>query len=144
MKSFNISHFVVEYTKWEMENMGLNFRKSIKIGKNSRINLSKSGIGVSTGAKGARIGVGPRGIRKTVSIPGTGIYATKQTGYKKLKQNSSTSTHTSAEWNIFAIILAIMIAIAIAMPALTIMLFGIVCLSFVGYLIIHTIRKVKK
>lgn len=58
--------------------MGLRYRKSIKIGKNMRINLSKSGVGVSTGIKGARMSVGPRGVRQTVGIPGTGIYYTKE------------------------------------------------------------------
>ena len=40
--------------------MGVFFRKSFKAGP-VRFNLSKSGIGVSTGVKGLRIGTGPRG-----------------------------------------------------------------------------------
>lgn len=40
--------------------MGFYLRKSIKAGP-FRFNLSKSGIGVSTGIKGLRIGTGPRG-----------------------------------------------------------------------------------
>jgi hypothetical protein len=40
--------------------MGLYFRKSFKYGP-VRINLSKSGIGVSAGIKGARVGIGPKG-----------------------------------------------------------------------------------
>ena len=44
--------------------MGFTFRKSIKIGKNTRINLSsKGGIGVSTGVKGARISTNKQGTR---------------------------------------------------------------------------------
>jgi len=40
--------------------MGLYLRKSFRVGP-LRFNLSKSGIGLSGGVKGARLGVGPRG-----------------------------------------------------------------------------------
>ena len=40
--------------------MGIYFRKSIRVGP-LRFNLSKSGVGVSTGIKGFRIGTGPHG-----------------------------------------------------------------------------------
>jgi hypothetical protein len=40
--------------------MGFFIRKSLKVGP-FRFNLSKSGVGVSAGIKGARIGTGPRG-----------------------------------------------------------------------------------
>lgn len=62
--------------------MGLRLRKSIKLGKHTRLNLSKSGVGVSTGVKGFRVGVGPRGVRTTSSIPGTGISYTTQHSLK--------------------------------------------------------------
>ena len=54
--------------------MGLNYRHSVKIGSHTRLNLSKSGIGISTGVKGARVSVGPHGVKKTVGIPGTVLY----------------------------------------------------------------------
>lgn len=66
--------------------MGFRLRKSIRLGKNVRINLSKSGLGASVGVKGARIGTGPRGTRTTLTVPGTGISYTKQTGKKKQAQ----------------------------------------------------------
>jgi hypothetical protein len=40
--------------------MGFYIRKSFQIGP-IRINLSKSGLGLSFGTRGARIGTGPRG-----------------------------------------------------------------------------------
>ena len=53
--------------------MGLRYRKSINLGP-VRINLSKSGVGYSVGTKGYRVTKkADGGIRKTVSIPGTGI-----------------------------------------------------------------------
>ena len=124
--------------------MGLNFRKSVKIDKNTRMNFSKSGVGVSTGVKGARVSVGPRGVRRTVGIPGTGIYATQQISGKKVKQSRQINTKHSAEWYIFSIIVAIMVGVAIFIPPLTILFFSIIGISFIGYLIVHSIRKAAK
>ncbi|TYQ18265.1 UNVERIFIED_CONTAM: anaphase-promoting complex subunit 3 [Acetivibrio alkalicellulosi] len=59
--------------------MGFKFGKSIRVGKSMRLNVSKSGIGMSVGVKGARVGIGSRGIRQTYSIPGTGLSYSKQT-----------------------------------------------------------------
>lgn len=57
--------------------MGFRFRKSIKVGP-TRINLSKKGVGV-------RVGVGPRVVRTTVSVPGTGLFW--QSGKRKMTSN---------------------------------------------------------
>lgn len=62
--------------------MGFRFKKSINLGGGTRLNISKSGIGASTGIKGARIGIGPKGVRKTASIPGTGISHVKESRFK--------------------------------------------------------------
>jgi hypothetical protein len=71
----------------EGEIMGLSFRKSIKIGKNTRINLSKNGgIGISTGVKGARISVNKQGVRTQVGK--NGISYRKQVGWKKATSKS--------------------------------------------------------
>jgi hypothetical protein len=53
--------------------MPFRFRKSLKITKGLKLNVSKSGISTSIGGKGASLNIGKRGIRKTVGIPGTGI-----------------------------------------------------------------------
>ena len=54
--------------------MGFRFRKSISLGKHFKINLSKSGVGFSAGVKGFRVTRTANGkIRKTVTVPGTGI-----------------------------------------------------------------------
>jgi hypothetical protein len=53
--------------------MGWSYRKSLGAGP-FRINLSRSGVGYSIGARGFRTGVDSRGRRYTsVSIPGTGL-----------------------------------------------------------------------
>lgn len=64
--------------------MATRFRKSKRIGKRGRINFSRSGIGASVGVRGFRISVSPDGkIRRTLSIPGTGIYDAKVVGSAK-------------------------------------------------------------
>lgn len=63
--------------------MSLRFRKSIKIAPGVKMNISKKGVGYSAGTKGARMSVGADGkIRRTVGIPGTGIYDTETIGGK--------------------------------------------------------------
>lgn len=54
--------------------MGFYIRKSIKVGP-FRYNLSSSGIGVSVGFKGLRVGTGPRG--NYIHIGGGGLYYRK-------------------------------------------------------------------
>ena len=64
--------------------MPIRFHKSFKILPGIRVNLSKSGIGLSEGVGPVHISEGPRGTRETVSIPGTGLsYYEHQTGKKK-------------------------------------------------------------
>jgi hypothetical protein len=54
--------------------MGWQFRRSLKLGP-LRLNLSKSGIGVSAGVRGFRVGTDAKGRTYTAaSIPGTGLY----------------------------------------------------------------------
>ncbi|MDB5227715.1 MAG: hypothetical protein JWN78_1908 [Bacteroidota bacterium] len=57
--------------------MGISFRKSMGFGP-LRVNLSKSGIGTSVGAKGLRVGIDGKGrAYGSAGIPGTGIYGRK-------------------------------------------------------------------
>lgn len=78
--------------------MGLRFRKSFKIAPGIRLNLSKSGLGVSAGVRGARIGVNSRGTYTSVGIPGTGIYSTSysKNGRKGYAKSSLVPTQTNA------------------------------------------------
>ena len=66
--------------------MGFRYRRSLNLGGGFRINISKSGIGYSWGVKGYRITKTSRGtVRRTASLPGTGISFVEETG--KNKQN---------------------------------------------------------
>lgn len=49
--------------------MGITFRKRKKVGP-LQLNISQSGIGLSTGIKGARISVGPQGWTITFTFLG--------------------------------------------------------------------------
>ena len=61
--------------------MGISFRKSYKIGKNTRVNVSEhGGVGISTGFKGLRFSKNKKGTRLTIG--GDGILYTKHFGKK--------------------------------------------------------------
>lgn len=58
--------------------MGLSFRKSITILPGVKLNISKSGVGVSAGVPGLRASINSKGqLRGTAGIPGSGLRYTK-------------------------------------------------------------------
>jgi tetratricopeptide (TPR) repeat protein len=60
--------------------MSFRYRKSISLGMGTRLNISKTGIGISAGLPGARTSVHSSGRRTTsVGVPGTGMYFRKDT-----------------------------------------------------------------
>lgn len=64
--------------------MGIRFSKSVKIGKYLRLNISKSGVGVSVGNKFYRVGISPKGIiRKTLTLPKTNLSYVKKRKIKR-------------------------------------------------------------
>lgn len=76
--------------------MGFYFRKSVNLG-GLRFNFSKSGVSVSTGVKGFRIGSGPRG--NYVQIGKNGIYYRKIWGNSKNKANEHNKTQNIRRYN---------------------------------------------
>jgi tetratricopeptide (TPR) repeat protein len=93
--------------------MGIRYRKSISIGGGVRLNLSKSGVGASFGVPGLRYSVSGNGrARRTMSIPGTGIYSvTSMGGGTGLASGSGSrsaerSGPSSASWSASAAALA--------------------------------------
>lgn len=73
--------------------MGFRFRKSKKIGP-VNLNLSNSGVGASVGVKGYRVTKTANGrVRRTASIPGTGIsYVTESGGKSAAKARRQKKT----------------------------------------------------
>ncbi len=53
--------------------MGIRLQRSLRLGKFLRLNFSRSGVGLSAGVKGFRVGTGPRGPYINAGIPGTGL-----------------------------------------------------------------------
>lgn len=71
--------------------MGFSFRKSIKLSKGVKLNLSKSGAGLSYGVKGFRVSQGPKGTY--LNAGGSGLYyrtkLDKKSGHSKANTSSS-------------------------------------------------------
>lgn len=78
--------------------MGMRFRKSIKLGGGTKLNLSKSGVGISTGVKGFRVSKNTSGrSRVTSSLPGTGLSYVNEFGSSGISAGDSTpSSGTSS------------------------------------------------
>lgn len=77
--------------------MGFRYGKSIKLGKGVRLNVSKSGLGMSVGGKGARYTVHSSGRRTTtVGIPGTGMRYVAARGGCGARPTSSTPPRANA------------------------------------------------
>ena len=53
--------------------MGFRFQKRLRILPGVRLNLSKSGISTSFGAKGLTINLRNDNVKTTVGVPGTGL-----------------------------------------------------------------------
>ncbi len=63
--------------------MGLRFRKSIKIGKETKLNIGKKGISTTIGTKGLHYTVHSSGKKtKSAGIPGTGLSYVSTTGHE--------------------------------------------------------------
>lgn len=52
----------------------MRYRKTIKVCKGVKLNVSKSGFSVTTGGKGLSLNAGARGLYLNTGIPGTGLY----------------------------------------------------------------------
>jgi Protein of unknown function (DUF4236) len=57
--------------------VGFGFRRSFRLGRGVRFNLSKSGAGVSVGRRGARLGATARG-EKRASLSWKGLFWRKR------------------------------------------------------------------
>lgn len=100
------------------------FYRRLKIFPGLSVNLSKSGPSLSVGMRGAHVTFGRNGVRKTVGIPGTGIYYTSSSGHHTgfhsahqevpLNAQQQSAQDRKAEWILGAVVLAI-IAIALAL-----------------------------
>jgi hypothetical protein len=64
--------------------VGLNFRKSIKLGKLVNLNIGKNDVGLSTGIKGARVSINKNGVGGSVGADG--IRYSKRKSFENIAQ----------------------------------------------------------
>lgn len=88
--------------------MSFRYRKSISLGMGTRLNISKTGIGISGGIPGARTSVHSSGRRTTsVGVPGTGMYFRKDTRIgSQPESNRKASSRGSLQPNVEATAIA--------------------------------------
>ena len=100
--------------------MGLNFRKSINLGKGFKLNIGKKSVGISGGVKGARVSVSSSGRKTaTFSLPGTGLsYSINlnnlfkgKTSKKKSSDNKDNDNDEGTTININLILVLIIIVL---------------------------------
>ncbi len=72
--------------------MGFRLQRSIRLGKFMRLNISKSGLGISAGLGGIRVGSGPRGAYVNVDLPGSGLSYRKHFSTKKTRGSAPKKT----------------------------------------------------
>ena len=105
--------------------MGLRLFRRIKIAPGISINLSKSGLSASAGVRGAHVTLGPRGVRRTVGIPGTGIYYTENSslsGSSRKRRSSTRPTDNEAHELVSSLQSCLTTVIAIAIVGAIILL----------------------
>jgi Protein of unknown function (DUF4236) len=89
--------------------MGLTFRKSVRVGRFLRLNLSGSGVGVSTGVRGARIGVSARG-RGYVDAGGGGLRYRSTLGGKRERAAVEGAKAPRSSWPLVLALVVVLIA----------------------------------
>jgi hypothetical protein len=102
--------------------MPLRFYRRFRAGP-FRMNVSKRGVSWSVGTKGAWLTASPRHIRRTVGIPGTGLYWYRE---HRLPRRSSTPSlapilppPTKLQWFAIAAIVVILIGTALFVTAVS-------------------------
>ena len=75
--------------------MPFRFFQRIRIAPGLTLNLSKGGVSVSAGPRGAKFTLGTSGTRATVGLPGSGLHYTVLNPHKKLLGGHQSSKATS-------------------------------------------------
>jgi hypothetical protein len=70
--------------------------RRVRLAPGLTINLSKSGPSVSVGPRGSKVTFSRRGVRETVGVPGTGLYATRQLSEGGRARSAARTTVRSA------------------------------------------------
>lgn len=115
----------------------MRFRRSIRLAKGVRINFSKSGLGISVGTRGFRVGVGPRGAYRTIGIPGTGLYDTQYV-HTSTKTAGSEQSQAEEPLSVVPLIVAIVLALLLWLTKVTL---AILSLGILIYLLSRLMNR---
>jgi exonuclease VII small subunit len=63
--------------------MGFRFRKSVRLAPGLRVNFGKTGTSLSVGGRGATTTISKRGVRNSISVPGTGVGYSTMTPWRE-------------------------------------------------------------
>ncbi|MBR4823184.1 MAG: DUF4236 domain-containing protein [Spirochaetaceae bacterium] len=113
--------------------MGVSFRKSKNLG-GLRFNVSKSGIGFSTGIKGLRVGVNSKG-QSYVSGGTHGLYYRENTNTSQKEQVNGTGLSKGASVIIVLVAIAIPLLFIAGLFTAELKYFGLAILLFFGIII---------
>lgn len=103
--------------------MGFRFRRSVSLFPGIRLNIGKTGIGVSAGIKGARVGVGSRGAYTSVGVPGTGVSMLNYMGKGK-KRGPGKAPPSVQEMRVALLAFAGLFALIVVMAIVIVVVFG--------------------
>jgi len=91
--------------------MGWRFQRSVRILPGLRVNLSKGGVGFSTGVRGLRAGVDSRGRKyASAGIPGTGLSWRQYSSKKPSRASSVAIVLLAGILGIAALVLLVVLA----------------------------------
>lgn len=93
--------------------MGFRFRKSIRLIPGVRLNFGKKGSSLSVGAKGFTTNYSSKGVRNTVSLPGTGISYTTYQKHGARQQVAPTANSTGSVGKAIGVMVLVLVIIAI-------------------------------
>ncbi|WP_151702226.1 DUF4236 domain-containing protein [Nitrincola alkalilacustris] len=73
--------------------MSFRFQRRIRIAPGLNLNLSKSGVGLSAGVKGATVSAGKRGLYGNLGLPGTGLSYRSKLNKHESRRQPTPATH---------------------------------------------------
>ena len=106
--------------------MGWRFRKSIKILPGVRLNLGKRGLTSATvGGRWLKTNVSGRGVRHTVSAPGTGLsYQTETSGRSRARGDSGNTDAWPSAVKLLLVVLGLVLALALVLVIAAVVILG--------------------
>jgi hypothetical protein len=96
------------------------FRR-VRLAPGVTLNLAKRGPSVSFGVRRAHVTLGRTGIRRTVGLPGTGVFYTAQSGWHSGLHSAPAFRESTQGWQRDADLLFAVIVIVVAFAILAVL-----------------------